>query len=786
MKELSPYLIRRDGAARPPQQPAYAEPGQEEMPEPGFWDFWRVIIRRRRPIRLFFFSVVIVVGVGTFLMTPMYTSDTILLIEEKGPQIVDIKQVISETIGGTDKHNYYDTQFEILKTWSLAAQVIREQRLADNKIFTGEEKTGIGAALVSSVTRRIKAQPWIRGMLPSRHDADDPDAVLDRLTKIYLEKYLEVEPIKNTRLVRIKFSTPDADLSAQLANAHAQAYIRQGLKFRALANADAEKFLQKKLVELKERVEKSETVLNDYRRNKGIISLNDKENVVVERLADLNKRLTDAEAERITLQAQVQLIRQRAYDSLPAVINNQLIAGLKEQLSRLEGEHANLSAEYNPGYPRLAQVKAQLDETRKRLRTEIQSVVAGIESAYLAAEAREKGLRAKMTEQRNAALQLKDASVEYAILAREVDTNNQLYDSILQRMKEMDVAGEIGSSNVFVVEEAGAALQPSRPRNGLNLLLGFVLGAMGGVALAFVLEYVDKTVSRPDEVERYFHLPTLAVIPDFLEVEKESRAKLLWAGNGSASESIDRNGSAAANGTGQGNGNFRGIALALSRLPPSLVAESYRSLQTSILLSQAEAPPKVLLFTSACREEGKTATAINTAIVFAQMEARVLIIDADLRRPSCHKNLWLERTPGLTELLTGQRTLQQVIKQTLTDNLFVITAGAIPPDPVKLVGSNKMHEVIAELRNHFDHVFIDSPPLTAVSDAVRLSTMTDGVLLVVKGQETTRDALQEACSRLNYAQAKVLGVVLNGVDFKNGYSRYWADYYYTTASPEVS
>ena len=244
------------------------------------------------------------------------------------------------------------------------------------------------------------------------------------------------------------FSTPDPDFSAQLANAHAQAYIRQGLKFRAFANADAEQFLEKKLVELKERAEKSEAVLNNYRRDKGIISLNDKENVVVDRLADLNKRLTEAEADRITLQAQVQLIRQRAYDSLPAVINSLLIQTLKEQLSRLEGDYANLSAEYNLGYPRLAQLKAQVDETRRRLNDEIRTVVAGIESAFLAAGAKEKGLRGKFAEQRSAALQLKDASVEYAILAREVDTNRQLYDSVFQRRKEMGVAAEISGPRI--------------------------------------------------------------------------------------------------------------------------------------------------------------------------------------------------------------------------------------------------------------------------------------------------------------------------------------------------
>jgi capsular exopolysaccharide synthesis family protein len=300
---------------------------------------------------------------------------------------------------------------------------------------------------------------------------------------------------------------------------------------------------------------------------------------------------------------------------------------------------------------------------------------------------------------------------------------------------------------------------------------------LGGVTLAFFFEYLDKTVSRPEDVERYVHLPTLGIVPEFSIRGQESEASFRDATNGDAT-----------NGNGSPNGaKPHSKTLIPSLSPLSLVAESYRSLQTSILLSQVEEPPRTILFASGCREEGKTTTTINTAIVFAQMEAKVLVIDADLRRSSCHKRLWLERAPGLTELLTGQRTPEEVIKPTLMDNLFVITGGAIPPDPAKLVGSRKMHEILTRLREQFDYIFVDSPPLIAVSDAVRLSTMVEGVVLVVKGQETTRDGLKEACSRLRYARAKILGVVLNRVDMKNGDYRYYKrDFYRTATYPDAT
>ena len=762
MGELSPYFIRRTGVPALPQPILDNEPVGEAIPELDFWDFWRVIRKHYRLIGIFFFAVVVIVCVGTLLMTPIYTAETTLLIEEKVPQVTDIRQVFSESFG-TEKHDYYLTQAGILRSPSLAAQVIQEQGLGSNKIFTGEEKTGVAAALWSWV-------PGIRSF--AGIEADDPTATVRKLADTYIKDYLEIKPVEKTHLVKVLFSSPDPNLSAQVANAHARAYIGQGLKFRARATEEAQRFLEENLVQLKKRVEQSEAVLNNYRREKGIISLDDKENVVVERLADLNKRLTEAEADRITLQAQVRLIRQREFDSLPAVINSQLIQTLKAQLSRLEGDYANLSAEYNLGYPRLAQLKAQVDETRRRLDEEIRSVVAGIESAFLAAGAREKGFREKFGEQRSAALQLKDASVEYAILAREVDTNRQLYNSIFQRMKEMGVAAELRTSNIFIVDEAKPPLRPSRPKTGRNLLLGVFLGLMGGVALAFFFEYLDKTVSRPEDVERYVHLPTLGIVPEFSISGQESEASFGDATNGNGSPNGARPHSK---------------TLIPSLSPLSLVAESYRSLQTSILLSQVEEPPRTILFASGCREEGKTTTTINTAIVFAQMEAKVLVIDADLRRSSCHKRLWLERAAGLTELLTGQRTLEEVIKPTLMDNLFVITGGAIPPDPAKLVGSRKMYEVLTRLREQFDYIFIDSPPLIAVSDAVRLSTMVDGVVLVVKGQETTRDGLKEACSRLRYARAKILGVVLNRVDMKNGDYRYYKrDFYRTATYPDAT
>jgi capsular exopolysaccharide synthesis family protein len=429
----------------------------------------------------------------------------------------------------------------------------------------------------------------------------------------------------------------------------------------------------------------------------------------------------------------------------------------------LEGEYAQLSILYRPGHPRLDQVGVQLEEIRRRLNREIQKVTGSIRSAYQATVAKEKQLRATMEAQKAAALRLKDASVNYAILAREVDTNRQLYDSILHRMKETGVAAELRSSNVFVIDKAEPLLTVSRPKIKQSLLLATLLGLMGGVGGAFLREHLDNTMKTPQEVERYLRLPNLGIVPDFLSLgwRQHTQRKLPHVTAQIPSRLP--------------YGEERGLAP--SHPPLFVVTEAYRTLRTTILLSRAEEAPKTILFTSATHGEGKTATAVNSAIMFAQMGVKVLLIDADLRRSQCHEVLGVKSAPGLSEILTGLRELEALAQPTYTAGLFFLDSGPTPPNPVELLGSKKMRESLIFLREHFDYILIDAPPVMPVSDAVLLSTVVDGVVLVVDGQQTPRQVVKDALARLNYARAKVLGTVLNRVDLRNGgYAYYYGSY----------
>ena len=652
----------------------------------------------------------------------------------------------------------------MLKSRSLAAQVIKDQKLASNPVFTGQAmRTNILAALLSLPMKPIN---WLNSALspavPIPAHSTDIYGVNSQLINAY-QGMLNVKPLQRSRLVSVAISSPDPVLAAKIANAHANAYVHQGFALRSEANQEARKFLESKLAELKDRVEKSEDALNQFRRSKGIISLDEKENIVVDRLADLNRRLTEAEADRIGLEAQARLIKKRQYDSLPAVIGNGLIQGLRSQVVQLEAEHAKLAAQFLPGYPRLAQVKAQLEEAKSRLAQQIKNVVDGINSAYSAAAGKENELRAQMEKQKSDTLALKDAAVQYAILAREADTNKQLYDSVLGRFKEISVAGEIPSSNITILDRAEVPTQASKPQKRRDLMLGALLGLMGGLGLALLLEHLNNTLRTPEEVEHYLRLPNLAIVPDFYSLPGQQKSDLPSAQYGKLK--FDNK-----------------LCLptrksALSDPRRSAVTESYRRLRAVILLSRAEAPPKTILFTSGTANEGKTITVANTAIMFARLGNRVLLVDADLRRPTCHKALRMRSTTGLVDYLAGQQELDQVIKSTLVPNLWILNGGSVSPNPTELIASKKMQETLNAVKEYYDFIFIDSPPIMPVSDAVVLSSLTDAMIFVVRGQNTPKQIAREAISQLGNNRSKILGVVLNRIDVRSAEYRDYYRYY---------
>lgn len=765
----SPYFIRRNAVPEKQAIDLREFSVIDDQVHP-LRDYWLIAKRHRWLILSCALVSFIGAALYAFTRTPLYTSEATLLIERKAPQILNLRDAREEA---TNDYNneFYKTQYEILKSRALAERVVRDERLENLPLFGGG-KAGKAAkeGLLSGIWKDLKN--WANGFVPAKEqplkpNPQNPIPMNARLAGRYLTM-LEVRPVAGTSLVKVRITTPDPALSARLADAHAASYVRYGMDLRSQTNNEAGDFLQQKLIELKERIEQSEAALNSYRKEKGIISVDDKSNVIVERLLDLNKNLTTAEGERIAWEAQVRAGRGRNPEEIPAVRNSTVINSLKAEVAKFEADYASLAKEFKPSYPPLEDLKARIDDTRRRISAEINREVKSIEAGYTAASNKESQLRAAMDEQKRATLSLKDSAVQYAILSREVDTNKQLYDGVLQRLKEINVASDLRTSNIYVMGKALPPSFPSYPNKRRSLLIGLLLGLAAGVGLAFLLEQLDNTLKTPEEAERYLRLPSLGMVPDFAAFNGRSLSfvgRLLQSAHAELPVSRRKAAKEAQS------------EVILDHDPLSAVSEAYRSFRSSLLLSQAGGPPHTMLVTSAARGDGKTTTLVNTAILFARLGIRVLIVDADLRRPRCHMLLRTENKAGLSELLAGQLDLDAAITSTQAENLFLISAGALPPNPAELLGSKKMHELLEQLRERFEFVFIDSTPLLALSEAVFLSTMVDGTLLVVNSR-TPKPLVKKARARLVLSHSKILGILMNRINIHHDeYGGYYYQYY---------
>ena len=428
-----------------------------------------------------------------------------------------------------------------------------------------------------------------------------------------------------------------------------------------------------------------------------------------------------------------------------------LLEKLREQQADLKIQVAQLSTQFGPSYPKVAQMNNQMKEVDAQIQVEMKKIVSRVRSDYLTALQRETMLRAAMDKQKQEENKLNESAIEYSLLKRDVETNRTLYEGLLEKLKEAGVTAGLRSNNIRPVDEARVPMYPAEPNVPRNLSFALALGLTTGIGLAFLLEGIDNTVRTPEQAQALSGLPSLGLIPLGSKngVEASVRQRLAVASSKEVVELITQ-----------------------SR-PQSQMAESYRALRTSLLLTSLGAPPKVILITSALPQEGKTTTSINTAIVLAQKGVRVLLIDADLRRPSIHKTLGTGPKTGLSNVLTGNATLQQAtVRSSILPGLFILPAGTPPPNPAELLASSNMKDVLAELREQYDHIVVDTPPALSVTDAVVMSTRADAVVLVIRSGQTTKQALRRSRDLLMQVNARVAGVLLNAVDLTS------PDYYY--------
>jgi succinoglycan biosynthesis transport protein ExoP len=722
-------------------------------------EYMRVLIKRKWMVIGVVAGIFMVVAVASLRQTPIYEAKGQIVVNKADSNVIPFKD------SGPVVMDYYDpsdldTEVLILQSDLLALQVIRQLNLDKRPEFGGHSD---------------QTQPNLVAD-PLQADSSRVSALLGSF-----RGNLRVALVPNTRIIEIYYTSTDPQLAASAVNTLAATYVEQNFKTKFESTVQASDWLSKQLVDLQMKVETSQEKLVRYQKDHEILGTDEKQNIITEKLDELNKEMTAAESDRMQKEAVYRQTQSNDPVEVSAAIvsdtagrandlSSALLDKLRDQQVSLRIQVADLSTQFGPSYPKIAQINNQLKEIDRQLQSETTKAVDHLKGQYLAALQRENMLRGSFEKQKQEANKLNESAIEYSLLKRDLDSNRTLYEGLLGKLKEAGVTAGLRSNNFRIINAARVPTSPSQPNIPRNLTFALVLGVISGISLAFLLESMDNTVRTPEQAQALSCLPSLGMIP---------------LGSKSANYGV----------TGKRlvlTASQEVVETVTQVRPQSQMAESYRALRTSLLLSNLGAPPKVIMVTSARPQEGKTTTSINTAIVLAQKGVRVLLIDADLRRPSIHKTLGMGPRSGLSNVLTGSATLQQTVAiSPILPNLFIMPAGTPPPNPAELLASSNMRDLLEELREQFDHIVIDTPPTLSVTDAVVLSPRADATILVIRSGQTTKQALRRARDILTQVNAHVAGVLLNAVDLTSPDYYYYYEYqgkygsYYQEEAPDT-
>jgi len=703
--------------------------------DPHLLDYLMILRKHQWLIISFLLALVTLVAIGTFRMQPIYDATTRIEIDRENTNFLpfagngpyDVYQ---------DLEDYIETQSKILVSETLALQTVKSLNLDEDPRFGGHPK-----------------DPGTLGVVPPKDGVQSRPPALGAFLG-----GLAVKRVPNSRLLDVTFSTTDPKLAAMIVNAHVNNFIEQNFRSRYEATTQASNWLANQLDELKAKVEASEDARIQYERRNQIWTIDEKQDVTTQKLADLNRELTAAQADRINKQAVYQLAEAGNYDAIPTVRESPVIQESLKRQGELSDQFTEALNQYGPKFPKVVRLEAQLKEIDGLIANEKKNIGNQIDAEYRGSRQREVLLQQALDQQKNEAASMADKMVQYNILKRDAEANKQLYDGLLQKLKEAGITAGLRSSNIRVVDPALMPAAPSRPNKSRNIFLAILVGLFGGIGLALLREYLDNTVKNPDDVETLSRLPSLAVVPAFTNSDGHRRSRLRKFLRGSS------------------NGFQERVALLSHSQPQSQISEAFRALRTSLLLSQADHPPQVILVTSALPHEGKTTAAVNIGVTLAQLGDSTLLIDGDLRKPGVSRalNMVDVKHPGLSSYLAGVTSLDLVtVPHPAISNLHAIPTGPIPPNSADLLSSHRLTEMICELRKRYKFIVIDSPPIMAATDAVILSALVDGVLLVVRSGQTPKEAFTRTRDLLTSVNSHVLGVVLNAVDSSS------PDYYYS-------
>lgn len=717
--------------------------------------YWRILVKRRWLICGVICAVVTLSLIWTLLTPSTYRATAVLQIDSDGIEVMQV-QGISPQQGAYDPE-FNQTQYELLKSRVLAERVAEDLGLPGSDIY-----------------ERLQPPSWLdrlrRVLSPGARDAAKDDAAgsdrervaadagtegdagrhpatedLRKATRL-IRRGLLIEPVRNSHLVRIHYDATQPAFAARVANGIADGFIALTMDRQFGASSYARKYLEDQLAQLRSRLEDSERALVDFAQKEDIVPSVDGQSLEGKNLADLNASLAKAQDQRIRAEARWKSAQSGA--ALPSdMLDGSIVRTLQEQRAQLQGQYRDKLQTFKPDYPSMLALKGQIDELQAQIAHELANIRASVKAEYEEALSQEKMLQDELSGLRSQTLAVDSRSIQYNILKRDVDTNRQLYNALLQRYKEVGIAGGVKSSNISVVDHAEVPRFRHSPSLSRNLSLGLLVGTMLAVLLALLLDHVDDTVKAPRDVEHHLHLAVLGIIP---KLSRQSPNDALAD-------------------------------------PRSAFSESYRSVRTALQFSTDRGVPNVLLITSPGSHEGKSTSALTLARNFAQLGKRVLLIEGDLRNPSLSRAAGISTTTGLSSLLAGAVTMAQAISKTEDERLDLMLSGPLPPSPTELLAGPKLVSLLMTGAEKYDQVIIDGPPVLGIADAPIMANIAAGTLLIVQSGATRISTAQSAIKRLRGTRARLIGALLTQYDSRSsGYGYTYEGYYAGSDTPRLS
>lgn len=703
---------------------AFTEESHDE--EINLLEYWYVIKRRARAILGLVFIMALIGILVAFTITPQYQSTIKILVEPDAPKVVSLDPLQ----GVSNIMYFYQTQYDIIGSRSVVESVIKKLKLEQHPVFlkaipalTAEEP-GISSwrSLISDSDTSMIDPAYQQQLLK--------DAMIE-----YVLAHLDVKGQKNSQIINISYESPDAKLSATIANAISDAYIEKGFEAKLALNKKASEWLTNRIAGLRQKLESSEERLRHYQQKESMVNTESFASMTSSKLGGITDALIKAQARRAETEIRFQQVQEvknsgKNLESLPLVLQNKFIQTLKEEQAKLARYASELSERYGEKHPKMIAVTSDLQTTNRRLSHEVDKIIDGIKSDYEAAVSSVQKLQALSQQTEKEARSYQSKEFQLAKLERDVATNRQLYDVFMTRFKETSMTGDTGVTNVSIVDYARPALFPSKPKKKLIVAAAMFAGLFLGVLLAFLLEYLENTFRIPEDVEQKLGLPLLGVLP-MLPLDNENTPE----------------------------------RHTFSELDSPAFTEALNNIRTGVMFANIDVPAKIIMVTSSVANEGKTTLCSNLSLTFSHT-GKTLLIDGDLRKQQFSNTVLSQsRLTGLAELAAGDASLDDcIIQDKAVDNLFYMSSGLTTPKPLELLSSKRFSEMLNLLRVKFDHIIIDSAPLLPVSDSLILANLVDEVILVVKADSTTDKMAQDAVKRLATAHVKLLGVVLQQAD----------------------